>query len=353
MTNLKEKIIHIIKQETNEFIPFDTFMEMALYEPELGYYAKEKEKVGRKGDFITTPFLSDVFAEVFCDYCSEDFTEKSWNYFCEIGAGTGKFLQAWSTYVEQKYPTIHKDIMFRAVEKSQYHQQLIKAIPTCVEIVDDITSLKPMKGIVFANEWLDALPIKVVTKLHGQMYEVGVGEENGQIVERMRLMNEEPLIKFIQRYQFTPREGHRIEVPYLLPDLFSTLSHNLILGKLILVDYMYSLEEWQQPELREGSLRGYQNHQLKRNVLTNPGEMDITYHIPLEPIIKIAKEHGFTLLESERQDQFLMKHGILNKLQNHTQLDPFHPTVKRNRAIQSLISPSGMSAYFRVLVFEK
>ena len=59
MNLLQQKIIQRIKSEGP--ITFKTFMEMALYEPELGYYTSQKTRIGRGGDFYTSSHLHPAF----------------------------------------------------------------------------------------------------------------------------------------------------------------------------------------------------------------------------------------------------------------------------------------------------
>jgi len=56
---LSEIIIERIRKEGP--ISFRDFMEMALYYPKLGYYTSSKDKIGKRGDYYTSPTLSPVF----------------------------------------------------------------------------------------------------------------------------------------------------------------------------------------------------------------------------------------------------------------------------------------------------
>ncbi|MET3699223.1 SAM-dependent MidA family methyltransferase [Bacillus oleivorans] len=353
MDTLNNLIINKIRKEKTHSIPLDHFINLALYYPELGYYKKNREKIGKNGDFYTSPFVSDVFAEIIFDYCLHNLDIWDRFDFCEIGAGTGKFLSGWFTYATKRLKNRLNKVCYYAIESSPYHRELLKKYPFQIQVLEELDSLSPINGVIFANEWLDALPAKVITKYEGTICEAVVAENRGELYQRYEPIKDEKLLSFIEKYQLDPKEGFKIELPLKLESIFPILSQKLGSGKIILIDYMYPIKEWNTPALMDGSLRGFKNHQLMKNVLETPGDMDITYHLPIELIIAVAKENGFILTESARQDEFLLKNGILEKLENHTISDPFHPVAKRNRAVQSLISPGGMSPYFHVLIFEK
>ena len=353
MELLKQIIINQIREEPLQFIPMDQFINMALYYPELGYYKKNKVKIGKTGDFYTSPMVTDVFAEVIFDYFLQEAWAKDRADFCELGAGTGKFLNGWFTYATENFKNALNNFCYYAIESSPYHQQLLKKLQFQVTILDNLSLLPPVNGVIFANEWLDALPVKVITRHEGTDCEVVVRERSGELYQDYKPIEDEKLKSFIKRNQLELKEGYKLEVPIILDSIFPMLSQKLEAGKLILIDYMYPVREWNTPPLKDGSLRGYRNHQLMKNVLKTPGEMDITFHLPIELVISAALENGFSLTESVRQDEFLINNGILEKLKSHTIADPFHPVAKRNRAIQFLLSPGGISPYFHILIFEK
>ena len=112
-------------------------------------------------------------------------------------------------------------------------------------------------------------------------------------------------------------------------------------------------EEWKQPARASGSLRGYYQHKMITDVLQHPGEMDITSHIHLDWLIQKGDSVGLKLFAKLRQDEFLIKAGILKELENHYDPNPFSEVSKRNRAIRGLIMPSGISSYFQIVIQEK
>ena len=78
------------KIKTDGPISFAQYMDMALYEPALGYYCVGTEKFGAGGDFVTAPELSPLFAESLADFCVKEFSDAENNTILEVGAGSGR-----------------------------------------------------------------------------------------------------------------------------------------------------------------------------------------------------------------------------------------------------------------------
>jgi SAM-dependent MidA family methyltransferase len=124
-------------------------------------------------------------------------------------------------------------------------------------------------------------------------------------------------------------------------------------GLVVTADYGYTKEDWKHPSRIKGSLRGYYQHQMIDDVLQHPGEMDITTHIHFDWLIQKGEQAELVFHSKLRQDAFLLKAGILKELENHYDPNPFSEVSKRNRAIRSLIMPSGISSFFHLIIQQK
>jgi SAM-dependent MidA family methyltransferase len=131
------------------------------------------------------------------------------------------------------------------------------------------------------------------------------------------------------------------------------ISRVLKKGIVVTADYGYTNEEWKHPSRKKGSLRGYYQHQMIDDVLEHPGDMDITTHIHFDWLIQKGEQAELLFHSKLRQDEFLLKAGILKELENHYDPNPFSEVSKRNRAIRSLIMPSGMSSFFHLVLQQK
>lgn len=339
---MKNKIIETIK-EKNDFIPFDTFMRIALYDQDSGYYTKNKTKVGAQGDFYTSVSVSPVFGEVLSNkILTETVQNELPLVICELGAGTGMLAQVIQRELGDK---IEKYI---AVESSPFHRKQIEENAPGVEVLGSLDELTTFSGIIISNEFFDALPTKVAEFRNGCWNEVGV-----TVVESELMYTSIPAtgecLDCIHFMNLDAVEGMRIEVPLEMFNVYGTLCRKLVTGSILSIDYGVSGDEFLNPNRLEGSLRGFKDHQLVHNVLEYPGEMDITYNVPFDILSKYGELGGMKTINLMKQNKFLVENGILELLSEHQDSNPFSKESKRNRAIIQFISSESLSNYFYVL----
>jgi SAM-dependent MidA family methyltransferase len=346
-------IIQKIKQAPNQRITYAEFIELALYHPTMGYYMRNQVKIGKDGDFITSSNISDIFGSIFSKWFLKQVKENNIvPSVCEIGAGNGRFAKA---FLDSWIKNTDIPLTYYIVEASPYHRQLqqeILPIGKNVYQVEQLMQLKPFDGLIISNELFDALPVHVIEKRNGQLYEVMVGwNEDGFIEHSDQLIN--PIIQeYINEQNITLVENQRIEIPLQMESMLKTISTSIEKGLIVTIDYGYTTDEWKSPARKSGSLRGYHKHQMISNVLLHPGEMDITHHIHFDTLINIGNKLGLAFILKNRQDEFLVAAGLLKELEDNYDPNPFSEKSKHNRAIRSLIMP-GMSSFFHVVIQQK
>jgi SAM-dependent MidA family methyltransferase len=346
-------IIEKIKQAPNQRINYAEFIELALYHPTMGYYMRNQVKIGKNGDFITSSNISDIFGSIFSKWFLKQVKENNLvPSVCEIGAGNGRFAKA---FLDSWIKNTDIPLKYYIVEASPYHRQLqqeILPIGENVFQVEQLIQLKPFDGLIISNELFDALPVHVIEKRNGQLYEVMVGwDEEGFIEHSDPLFN--PIIRtYIDEQSITLVENQRIEIPLQMESMLKTISTSIGKGLIVTIDYGYTTDEWKNPARKSGSLRGYHKHQMIYNVLLHPGEMDITHHIHFDALINMGEELGLDFILKNRQDEFLVAAGLLKELEDNYDPNPFSEKSKQNRAIRSLVMP-GMSSFFHVVIQQK
>ncbi|MDP4085237.1 MAG: SAM-dependent methyltransferase [Bacillota bacterium] len=344
----------LISNSPNKLITYAEYMGAVLYDPEHGYYMKDKQKIGPAGDFITTSNVSDIFGRAIARWIAEFYKKNNITpFFCEVGAGNGRFAKAFLEEWDEKVKT---PLTYMIVESSPYHRKLQNELlkprfsPIQVETIEEVQNFE---GVIFSNELFDALPIHVIEKENGLIYEVMVGIKGDKLFEEKVILSNEDIQRFLKENEIELREKQRMEIPLEMGNMLTKISSALLKGLVVTVDYGYSLEEWMEPSRIRGSLRGYYRHQMVDNVLEYPGEMDITSHIHFDSFLKSGEQLQLKNGMKFRQDEFLLNTGILKELKDHYDPNPFSEISKRNRAIRSLIMPSGMSSFFHVLIQQK
>lgn len=349
LTYLKD----MISRAPERRITYADYISAVLYHPELGYYMKEKQKIGRKGDFITTSNVSDIFGRTISKWFAM-IVQKLWipPVFCEIGAGNGRFAKA---FLEEWHERVGRPLTYIIVESSPYHRKLQRDLLNGFEITqrESIEELNSFEGMIFSNELFDALPVHVVEKENGQLFEVMVGIQNDVLQEIKVPLSNQAIQDFLNENHFELNEKQRIEIPILMGRMLDEMSRVLSKGLVTTIDYGYTHDEWMEPQHCNGSLRGYYQHQMIEDVLMHPGKMDITSHIHFDWLIQRGEQTQLRFVDMFRQDQFLLKTGILEELQENYDPNPFSDKSKRNRAVRSLIMPTGMSSFFHVCIQEK
>lgn len=361
---LLEVIKQYIESDNRRSISFYTFMQLALYHDEYGYYSRSKQKIGKEGDFYTSVSVGDIFGGVLADVFAEmvdSFQGDSPLFLVEFGGGTGdltrQILQAW----EKDYPKLLSSIQPIMIEKSPYHRKLQQeklsnyGVTWFQDYKEFISQVGRVKGVVFSNELLDAFPVYVIEYQDGNWKEVRVGwdDSSSQLCERLEQLAQPEVLEFLQREQKSiPKvEGYRIEVNAAAEEWLADTANGLAEGYLVTIDYGYLRENLYIPQRKRGTLLCYYRHTTADNPFYQPGEQDITTHINFSSLMEAGEKYGLENLGFFTQSQFLINGGILTKLQEHQESDPFNGVItKQNRAIRQLIMPGGMGDTFKVLV---
>jgi SAM-dependent MidA family methyltransferase len=351
---MKTYIKSLIKNTSSQLITYEEFMSAALYHPTLGYYMKAEEKIGPQGDFITTSNVSDHFGRIFAKwYIKKVEIEGVLPAVCEIGGGNGRFAKS---FIQEWRERSSIPLQYSIVESSPYHRKLQRELLPDNSILKQVESLNDVpafEGLVFSNELFDALPVRVIVQEHGELFEVMIGFKNNDFIEERIPLDDEMIINYLQESGLVLKDNQRIEIPLAMDQMLYDISSILTSGYVVTVDYGYTNEEWMEAVHQEGSLRGYSKHQMVTDPLKYPGEMDLTTHIHFDRLVKKGEDFGLHFQSKQRQDEFLLSEGILDELEEHFDPNPFSEQSKKNRAIRTLIMPSGMSNYFHVLIQEK
>jgi SAM-dependent MidA family methyltransferase len=358
--SLREKIEREIRERGP--IPFSRYMEMCLYDPELGYYSRHAEKFGKAGDFYTS---SDVHA-VFGRLLARQF-EEMWRALDspesldlrELGPGRGLFAQDVLDWSEKKFPDFFRSLRYTLVESSPVLRERLRStlgrhIASGKAVVLEAGSQPRGEGegglptIVFANEFFDALPVEVISDKGA----LRVGVHEGRLIETWAPASAEELA-FLDRYGVHPESGGRTEVGLTAVGAMSQIAASIERGFLIAIDYGYTREE-QLAGRHLDTVMSYREHAASPNPYEAPGEQDVTAHVNLSALAAAAERGGMQAHKLVTQSQFLMGIGEGNQF-----ADAFEECrVPQERAkvalqLKHLVTPAGMGETFHVLVASK
>ncbi|MDC0182279.1 SAM-dependent methyltransferase [Candidatus Thioglobus sp.] len=342
-----ENIISKSIKDNNNPIGFDVFMDLALYHQEFGYYRSNKTIFGHRGDFITSPEVSDLFGFSLAKQCKQILNGGN---ILEFGAGSG-ILAAQILFelgrmesLPKKYFIIELSSQLRQTQK----ETIKKVLPEVFDRIEWLTKLpKNFKGVVIANEVLDALPVKRITFSKGSFYELGVGFKGGDFNwERMQ----EPLTHLNIPDSIDFQEGYTTEINIQSGAWIKSLYDLMIEGIVILIDYGMTEAEYFHPQRNQGTLKCFSNHKSSDNPFIHIGKQDITASVNFSNIASIAKESGFKVSGYTTQSMFLISLGIDNYLKNEENEEQ---KVKIAQEIKQLVLPGTMGEVFKVMALSK
>jgi SAM-dependent MidA family methyltransferase len=335
-------------------IPFSRYMEMCLYEPELGYYSRHAEQFGKSGDFYTS---SDVHA-VFGRLLARQFDEM-WRVLGspedimvrELGPGRGLFAQDVLDWSEKKFPGFFRALRYILDERSpELQQRIARTLSRHVESGRALLSSADVSAttILFANEFFDALPVEILSS-EGSLR---VDARNGRFVETWAPPSPEEL-EFLDRYSIHPNPGERVEVSLQSQARMHAAAAGVQLGFMVVVDYGYTREE-QLAGRHRGTLKAIRQHSVSGNAYEAPGEQDITADVNFTALAAAAEKQGMRAQKLITQSQFLLGIGEANEFADAFE-DCRLPQERAKVALQlkHLVTPAGMGESFHVLVASK
>ena len=349
---LKTKIIQSI-QSNHGWISFDRFMEHALYDPELGYYTGTLRKFGEKGDFITASDISSFFSKTLCIQFKEIFQSVA-RSIIEIGAGSGEFaLQVIQSLSSDNEDINHYFILeiSHSLRRQQY-ELLINHLPSHlfskIQWIEEIP--KEFEGIIFCNEFLDALPVDLIKKESGKYYRKGVGVENDLFVWKDKPI--EDISSYDQAVLEDLPDNYLIEHSLHIKNWLNKITQSLSKGIVLIIDYGFNQTEYFHEQRSQGTLMCHFKHYAHDNPLIQIGIQDITTHINFSYVAREASKLGLNITGYISQANFLINCGILNLLET-LNIEDRALYIKSVSEVQKLLSPSEMGDLFKVMILEK
>jgi SAM-dependent MidA family methyltransferase len=335
------------------WVPFERYMELALYAPSLGYYSAGAKKIGKDGDFITAPEISALYGQCIAR-CAADVIAQTGGDILEIGAGSGKLALDMLIELAQlgQLPN-HYFILEVSADLRERQQTLLStlapAISSRVQWIDKLLNI--FNGLIIGNEVLDAIPTHLLAWQDDDISERGVAIENGQFVFRDQLLDKQSRLYTIAKKLNLPN-GYVSEINPAACGFIASLGNMLQHGAIVMVDYGFSATEYYHPQRSMGTLMCHYRHYAHGDPFFLPGLQDITSHVDFSAVARAGGQAGLDVLGYATQTQFLLDCGITDIIARHDPNDTQHYLPLVNQA-QRLLSPAEMGELFKVIALGK
>lgn len=346
------------------WVPFDRYMERALYAPGLGYYGGGAVKFGRRpedgSDFITAPELSPLFAATLARPVAQALEASGTRHLMEFGAGTGKLAAGLLNALDASgVPFDSYSIVDLSGELRERQRATIEAdAPALASRVRWLDALpEQFEGVLIGNEVLDAMPVRLFVHADGSVWkERGVTVRDSRdgsgfaFAFEDRPVTESGDVAFLSSLEI---EGDYLVETHDAARAFTrTICTMLTRGAAFLIDYGFPRHEYYHPQRAQGTLMCHYRHRAHDDPFVYPGLQDITAHVEFTGIAEAGVETGAEVLGYTSQARFLLNAGITEVL---GEIDPadvmrFLPAAN---AVQKLLSEAEMGELFKVIAFSR
>lgn len=360
---LKQFILSQIEEKGP--IPFSQFMDWCLYHPQFGYYRSNRKKIGKEGDYYTSPCVSPLFGGMIARQLlqmAELLGEKTFEVV-EMGGGRGALCEDILKWVKEHTPEFYQRLSYSVIETAPHflREQREKLSEYREEgkisWIDSELFEKgrlQFKGCFLSNELIDSFPVHRVVYDEGRLKEIYITHQSGQLKEIWADLSDPRLPTYFIDMEVTLQEGQKAEVNLKALDWIEKVSHSLLRGFVLTIDYGYTARELYSPLRREGTLLCYSHHQYSENPYERLGQQDMTAHVNFTGLIKKGKEVGLELTGFVPQYQFLIGMGLLQELESRQKRMEDLDALKLRLSLKHLIEPErGMGEVFKVLIQHK
>ena len=336
--------------KNSKIISVDRFFKNVLYDKKFGYY-NSQISFGEKGDFITSPKISNLFSEIIAIWiitCWENFGKPKNFNIVELGPGDGSLtsvlLKSFKNFPE--FNSIKKIFLF---EESNYLKKIQKRriVDKDVKWINNFNNIKKGPVIFFGNEFFDAIPIKQFKKFKNLFFEKKYTLDKDHKIKQIFKKAKTSDAKIIKSYS-TLKRLKFIEFPKLgLQELRKmTKKISKLNGCILLIDYGYL-----KPN-NQNTIQSVMKHK-KNNLFSNLGKADITAHVNFALLHEFFLKNNLKIKNLITQKEFLEKMGILERAKVLTKKMKFTQQSDLYLRMKRLLSPKYMGELFKVILAYK
>lgn len=333
------------------WLDFESFMQMALYEPGLGYYSAGSTKLGSSGDFTTAPELGDWLAEALGGFIGQVLCALGTSRLLELGAGTGRLADALIASLDRRgLAPIDYAILEPSADLSERQRSALAGSPGRVSWLETLPAA-PLSGVMLANEVVDALPVARFVKRGGNVLPLGVRRDGGHLCiapgpADARLSE---AVRAIERRLERPfPDGYRSEVCLRLGAWLAALSASIDRGGVLLIDYGLPRRDYYSAARVDGTLICHYRQRAHGDALLWPGLQDLSAWVDFSAVADAARAAGFEVSGFTTQAQFL-----LEAIAADAELSARLPSPAAASALKTLVLPGEMGERFKLIWLTK
>ncbi|HUK55925.1 MAG TPA: SAM-dependent methyltransferase [Nitrospiria bacterium] len=338
---------------------FARFMEIALYDPDEGYYIAAAERIGLGGDYYTSPDVHPVFGRLLAKQIRQmetlvpgpdPFT------ILEMGAGKGLLCRDILGGLKRDTPERFDRYRYAVIERSPAMVVKQKALlrdagltgsVVWVSSLEDAAAEGSLRGCVLSNELVDAFPVHRVVGTREGLDEIYVGLMDDRLVDTADLPSTPDLPAYFDGLKVRLTEGQRAEVNLEAARWIRAVGRTLDRGFVVTIDYGYPASELFAAHRKKGSLLCYYRHTVNDDPYGRIGRQDITSHVDFTQLARAGAESGLSVTGFTNQLNFLMSLGIAQEMEKS---DPESPEIQ---SVKRLLARESMGGVFKILVQHK
>ena len=326
-------------QSAGGWLPFDRYMELALYAPGLGYYAR-RAPFGRwpesGSDFITAPELTPLFGRALARQLQQALTACDTDTVLEFGAGSGALAEVLLDALPEQ--TRHYRIVELSATMRERQAQRLARFGDRVQWLGH-TPLA-FDGVLLANEVLDAMPVKLLA-FDGRGW-----RERGVVLDASGAFGWDDRVSALR----PPTDaawvaGTVTEVALQAPAFVASAAQWLRRGAAFFIDYGFPAHEYYHPQRLGGTLMCHRAHTADADPLADVGRKDITAHVDFTAIALAGQDAGLQVLGYTSQARFLLNCGLPELMQR--------ASPRERASAHALIAEHEMGELFKVIGFAK
>jgi len=340
-------------------LPFDRFMELALYAPGLGYYVNGRRKFGDAGDFVTAPEISPLFARCLAAQVGDCLQRLGGGDILEFGAGSGRMAadMLGELQARDSLPARYRILEVSPDLQQLQRETLASAVPALLPRVEWLDCLPAggFDGVLVGNELLDAMPVHRFRRHARAWQELSVTRVDERLGDSWRPLHSPGLdsaLEAVWPQADVVSDGYNSEVNLRLEPWLQAVAASLRRGYVLLIDYGYTRREYYHPERRQGTLICHFRHRAYADPYLLPGLQDMTANVDFTAVAHAAVASGFDVAGFTTQAHFLIDNG-LDRLLADTDPADAKEHLRLMQGVKRLTLPSEMGERFKVIALAR